>query len=190
MLPTDSGRTGPDTGGGRLMRAVGLALRGLLGAIGLIFIIALVVPLIAEMSEPSAEEETLARVEADMPRPRDYDHVALPVTAPPAGAMVQASRYRDGLQQDVRFMYQGFTVFACARHDRAPAEACRPRSSQILATHRDGAWLTHLYANVRARGAVLPAVAHFRAAEVTLQPAWVQEFARDDLIARYTPAQG
>lgn len=81
------------------MRSVGLALRALLGAIGLIFVIVFVAPLIAEMTGPSAEEETLARVEADMPRLRDYDHVALPVTAPPAGAMVLASPHRDGLQQ-------------------------------------------------------------------------------------------
>lgn len=191
MLPTDSGRTGPDTGGGRLMRAVGLALRGLLGAIGLIFIIALVVPLIAEMSEPSAEEATLARVEADMPRLRNYGHIALPTTPPPAGGIVHADDYLNELSQSMRFMYQDMTVYACVRHTSEPRHLCNPPRRAILARHRSGPWQTYIHASAKfGPAAPHPAIDHFRNATLTPRPGWVQWYSRVNLTEMYTPAQG
>ncbi len=144
-----------------------------------------------ELQKPSTEEETLARVEADMPRLRNYGHIALPTTPPPAGGIVRADDYLDRRVQHLLFMYQDMTVYACARRTDAPRDQCNPPRRQILAQHRSGPWQTYIHASAKfGPAAPHPAIDHFRNATLTPRPGWVQWYSRVNLTEMHTPAQG
>ena len=74
-------------GGGRAVRGLVREVpRLLLMAIGLLFLASLAMPLLDRVTgaEADPEQRLAARIEDLLPRVRDYDHIALPTTAPPA----------------------------------------------------------------------------------------------------------
>jgi hypothetical protein len=117
-----------------------------------------------------------------------YRHVALPVTAPPDGALVHVTQSGDFDEhgEQVAFQYNGYSIDVCTvSRTRAEPTACQAQpgeGSSVVRTFRNGDYVTRVFAYGKfgepAVGSISEAVALFRTAALAERPSWLDDYAK------------
>jgi hypothetical protein len=117
-----------------------------------------------------------------------YRHIALPVTAPPEGALVQVYSSADPVYsgEQLAFQYNGYTVSVCTRDvTRSDPTACDPQPGQgsdLVRRFEHGEYVTTIRSYGKfgesAGGAAAEAASLFTSADLAENPRWLGAYAK------------
>jgi hypothetical protein len=126
---------------------------------------------------------------ADLGPARHWDHIPLPITPPPDGAITEATRYADedaSVIQAIAFQYNGYTIDLCTLSTTGPDPTwCDPQPGMgpsVIRKFRNSHYITSISAYGKdpttPTGATADAVWLFRNAPLEAQPTWLVEYAQ------------
>ena len=117
-----------------------------------------------------------------------YRHIALPVTAPPDGALVQVYSSADPMLsgEQLAFQYNGYTVSICTLSTkRSDPTSCDPQpggESAVMRRFEQGDYVTTITSYGKfgesAGGAAAEAISLFTSAELTEDPEWLSGYVK------------